>query len=315
MSRTPIVIFLYKRPRHARELLDSLQKCARLTECEIFIYCDGVKNPADLDNVNETRSVAREFGSKNNASIVEREQNMGLARSIVEGVTQMCDQFGRVIILEEDFILHPFFIDFMLQSLDHYAEEEMVSQIAGFTFPINKSTTPDVFFMPIISIWGWATWRRAWNLFSWETQPALERLNTNPKIRYQFDVDGSYPYTDMLRQVAKNQLDAWAILWYWQTFSTNKLTLFPRQSLVWQNGFDDLAAHTKEAWPGMQEPLNSFLQVNWKQPVSFPEVIETNHAVFKNLKRHLRSRSQKSFSENLNFKHVIKRAWSRLSKH
>jgi len=314
MSHCPIVIFLYKRPHHAQQLLDSLQKCSRLEECEVFIYCDGVKKPADAAGVQETRSIADEFASRNNASVVKRGQNMGLARSIVDGVSQMCAQFGRVIILEEDFILHPYFLDFMLQSLDRYADEEKVAQVAGFSFPINRSLGSDAYFMPIISIWGWATWRRAWNLFSWETLPALETLGNNSEIQHKFDVDGSYPYTDMLRQVAKGQLDAWAVLWYWQTFTRNMLTLSPRESLVWQNGFDDSAVHTKEIWVGMQEPINKFLQTNWQPVVSFPKLVETNTAAFENLKNFLRSKSPESPTKVQKFKWSIKKTWSRISK-
>jgi hypothetical protein len=314
MPQTPIVIFLYKRPHHARKLLDSLEKCSRLTECDIFIYCDGVKNPVDLAKVIETRSVAREFASKNNANVVEREHNMGLAQSIVGGVSQMCEKYGRVIILEEDFILHPYFLDFMLQSLDYYAADETVAQVAGFSFPIDKSANTDAFFMPIISIWGWATWQRAWNLFSWDTLSAVEALNANPQIQYKFNLDNSYPYSDMMFQVAKGQLDAWAILWYWQTFSKNKLTLFPRQSLVWQNGFDAAAVHTKEVWPGMQESLDKFLQVKWSNPISFPKNTETDSVAFESLKKFLWSKTQSPPPGIPFFKRLLKRTRAWISK-
>ncbi len=310
MSQTPIAIFLYKRPNHARQLLDSLQRCSRLNECNIYIYCDGVNKPADFVGVQETRSVAREFASKYNVVIQEREQNMGLARSIVGGVTQLCAEYGRVIVLEEDFILHPFFIDFMLQSLDHYANEEDVAQVTGFSFPINKSPNPDAFFLPIVSIWGWATWQRAWNLFSWDALPALETLGADHQLQYRFDLDASYPYTDMMRLVAEGRIDAWAILWYWQTFSANKLTLYPRQSLVWQNGFDAVAVNTKGTWLGMQEPLDSFKQVAWSHSIVFPEAIKTNPVTFENLKEFLRHRPQNTATNHFRFRGVLKRVFS-----
>src|SRR5258706_6040086 len=309
MPQTPIAIFLYKRSDHARQLLDSWQRCSRLNECDIFIFCDGVKNSIDLADVQETRSVAREFATRHNTSIQERKQNMGLAHSIVGGVSQLCMQYGRVIVLEEDFILHPFFLDFMLQSLDYYADEDDISQVTGFSFPINESPKPDAFFMPIISIWGWATWQRAWDLFSWDTLPALETLSSDPKLRYKFNLDNAYPYADMMRLVAEGQLDAWAILWYWQTFSANKLTLFPRQSLVWQNGFDEAAVHTKGAWPGMQEPIGKILEVKWEQHVSFPISVQTNEMAFKDLKSFLRYRSQNTYP--LRLKGMLKRVFSR----
>ncbi len=157
-----------------------------------------------------------------------------------------------MIVLEDDLILHPFFLDFMLQSLDRYANDECVAQVAGFTFPIKMPAKPDAFFLPLTTSWGWATWQRAWKLFSWETESALQMLEADPHMRTRFDLDGAYRYSNMLHLAAEGKVDSWAIRWYWQTFSANKLTLYPRRSLVWQNGFDEFATHTTAARPGIQ---------------------------------------------------------------
>ena len=128
--KTPIAIFAYKRPRHLRQLLDLMLQCERLDECQVHIFCDGAKKPEDAENVRATREVARETAYRlKDTRLIEREENLGLARSIVSGVTELCEQYGRVIVLEDDFILHPFVFDFMLQSLDRYADEEQVAQV------------------------------------------------------------------------------------------------------------------------------------------------------------------------------------------
>ncbi len=288
MYPTPVAVFLYNRPDHARQLLDSLLNCTRLEECGVYLFCDGVKKPEHAAGVQAARAVAREFASRLQARVIEREQNLGLARSIVSGVTELCEQHGRVIVLEDDFILHPFFIDFMLQSLDRYVDDERVAQVAGFTFPIHTLEKPDAFFLPLITSWGWATWHRAWKLFSWDMRSALEMLDADPQLRTRFDLDGAYAFADILRGAAEGHLDSWAIRWYWQTFSANKLTLYPRRSLVWQNGFDETATNTKGAWHGMQAPLNRFIQKQWAYPILFPSSVQSDEIAFENLENFLR---------------------------
>jgi GT2 family glycosyltransferase len=188
-AKTPVVIFAYNRPRHLRQLFDSLLQCTRLDECQVHIFCDGAKKPEHDPGVQAARQSVDKFAPSLNATVVKREHNVGLARSIVSGVTELCEQYGRVIVLEDDFILHPFFLDFMLQSLDCFADEEQVAQIAGFTFPIQTPPKPDSFFLPLTTSWGWTTWQRAWKLFSWETESALQILDADLQMRSRFDLD------------------------------------------------------------------------------------------------------------------------------
>jgi len=285
MSKTPIAVFAYNRPRHLHQLFSSLLQCARLDECQVHIFCDGAKKPEHELGVLAERQVVREFAPLlNNACVIEREKNLGLARSIVSGVTELCKQYGRVIVLEDDLILHPFFLDFILQSLDRYADDECVAQVAGFTFPINTPAKPDTFFLPLTTSWGWATWQRAWKLFSWETGAALQILEADPDMRKRFDLDGAYPYLDMLHQAAEAKVDSWAIRWYWQIFSANKLTLYPRRSLVWQNGFDESATNTISARSDQQPLLDKFLREQWRNPISFPDILHADDIEFDKLK-------------------------------
>ena len=80
MSYCPIAIFTYNRPLHLRQLFDSLLQCARLDECEVFIFCDAAKKPEYEADVKTAREVAREFAlSINNARLIERKENLGLA--------------------------------------------------------------------------------------------------------------------------------------------------------------------------------------------------------------------------------------------
>ena len=288
--KTPLAIFTYNRPKHARQLFESLLHCSRLDECAVYIFCDGPKKPEHEQGVLASRATVHEFALQLKAKVVEHEQNVGLAHSIVNGATDLCGQYGRIIVLEDDFILHPFFLNFMIQSLDRYMHDERVAQVAGFKFPIATHLKPDAFFLPVTSSWGWATWQRAWSSFSWDTGFALNMLDSNPKLSARFDIHGTYPFANMMRLTHEGKLDTWDIQWYWQVFSASRLTLYPRQSLVWQNGFDEVATHTKTPWRGLQSSFDKFIQTKWKDPISFPAFVQVDEVAFESLKSFYRLR-------------------------
>ncbi len=288
-NNSPIAIFTYNRPNHARMLFESLLNCARLDECDLHIFCDGLGSSEHAANVQASRQVVREFAPRLNAvRVIEHDKNLRLAGSIVYGVTELCAQYGRVIVLEDDLILHPFFLDFMLQALDRYQDEERVAQVMGFTFPGKLSTDSDAFFLPFTSSWGWATWQRAWSSYSPDVKPALELLDADPQLRFRFDLDGTYHNTIELRRISQDKLDTWDYQWYWSVFSANKFALFPRRSLVWQNGLDASGTHTKSEWYGLQPSLKKILKEKWTSPVSFPVSVQTNEIAFDNLKNFYR---------------------------
>jgi acetyltransferase-like isoleucine patch superfamily enzyme len=309
---TPIAIFTYNRPSHTRQLFESLLHCCRLDECDVVVFCDGPKKPAQAPQIMASRAVVDEFASRLGAQVLKRQQNMGLARSIVSGVTELCAKYGRVIVLEDDLILHPFFLDFILQSLDLYEDDERVAQVAGFTFPIHVPAKPDAFFLPATSSWGWATWQRAWNLFSWETESALKVLEADRQLRARFDLDGAFPLFDMLRNATAGKVDSWVIRWYWQVFQSGKLVLYPRSSLVWQNGFDNTATHTMAVLPGLPTSIDDFLREQWQNPISFPDTVQANEIALDKVKKFLRSEPSRPRAP---LKGISKRVWLRLIAH
>src|SRR5258708_3100477 len=151
---TPIALFTYNRPDHTRRVLTALKHCARLDECIVHIYCDGPKRPEHAPMVEASRCVVREWVRQENAKVIERTENFGLAKSIVTGVTELCNEYGRVIVLEDDLIVSADFVDYLLQSLDYYANTANVYQITGYMYPIQVTTPAHTFFLPLVSTWG-----------------------------------------------------------------------------------------------------------------------------------------------------------------
>ena len=243
MKLAPIAFFAYKRPEHTQRSLESLSQNEGAASSELFIYCDAAKQPEDIKAVKEVRKVAKSKQWCGKVHIIEHENNIGCADSIIKGVTQTCQQYGRVIVVEDDLILSPYFLNYMNTTLDLYQDEEQVVQISGYMFPVAlKDAKTDALFLPFTTSWGWATWQRAWQDFDPEMR-GYEKLKSNRKLRYKFDLNNSYKYFNMLDSQLNGKIDAWDIRWYLSTFMLNGLTLYPKKSLVQNIGFDGSGTH------------------------------------------------------------------------
>lgn len=289
--KTPLALFVYNRPQYAQAALESLSRCHRLDECQLFIFCDGAKSAEQEQSVAATRQAVRPLAKKLGAEMVERSQNLGLARSIITGVGDLCRQYGRVIVVEDDHLHSPSFIDFMLQGLDRYQDEEKVAQISGYMFPVKQPQKPDAFFLPCTTVRGWATWQRVWSLCDWGANDAPQALQ-DADTRHRFDLEGTYPYTQMLVDRLEGKNNSWGILFYWFMFKANRLTLHPRHSLVWTGGLEGSGIHVRME-DHEQTPRRKVLNFTFEKPLVFPEKIEVDEAAYQRVKKFLRKRHEK----------------------
>ncbi len=286
-KKTPVILFTYKRPLHTARALDSLSRCDRVDECRIYIYCGCAKSPADEAAVKETRRVVLEWQPRLDARIIIEEKNVGCARSIVAGVTEMCNKYGRAIVVEDDLVLDRNFINYMLLALDKYQDAPGVLQVAGFMYPIDDGDLPDTFFLPFMSSWGWATWDRAWKTFNWSVDGWREKLSDRC-ARRRFNLDGTFDFYYMLKETMEGRTDAWDILWYYHIFNLDGKVLYPRRSLVWNGGFDGSGMNcgTKSIY---QPEFEEFKRRNPMAPTAFPEEVGVNEHAFGKVKKYLKS--------------------------
>lgn len=237
----PIAVFAYKRPAHLQRTLEALHRDPLFARSPVHIYCDGARSEADAEQVSQTRDVARRFATPLTRLVV-RDFNHGLRKSIVAGVSELTEAHGRVIVVEDDLVVGDQFLSFMNASLDRYADNDRIDQVSGHQFPVSVPRGDTPLFLPFTTTWGWATWKRAWRHFD----PAAEGyddLCNDRVLRRRFDLDGSYPYFRMLQKQQAGEIDSWGILWYLTMFRRQHLAVFPRQSLVRNEGFDGTGTH------------------------------------------------------------------------
>jgi hypothetical protein len=235
----PIAVFAYNRPAHANRLIDSLLCNELYLRSPVFVYCDGPRGQEDQEAVAQTRKTMRQRLGPH-AKIVESEVNKGLARSIITGVTELCHRYGRVIVLEDDLILHPHCLHFLNAALRRYEGVSEIYHVNAYRYPVPSASRP--YFSRLPSSWGWATWQRAWINFEPDAAK-LARLIRNANLISALDFDGTFPYYEMLQYQALGRIDSWAIRWYASALIHGALALCPNVSQVSNHGFDNSGVH------------------------------------------------------------------------
>lgn len=239
----PIVLFVFARPNHVRRTLDSLARNHLAAQSDLIIYADAAQYEQDAEKVEQVHQIALETTGFRSVRITERKTNFGLARNIIEGVTEVCNEYGRAIVLEDDMVTSPHFLTYMNQGLERFAHESKIISIHGYVYPVRQSL-PEAFFLTGADCWGWATWQRGWALFNPDGQALLDELNQR-MLSSSFDFNGAYPYTRMLENQIKGKNSSWAIRWYASAFLAGKMTLYPGRSLVHNIGNDSSGTHCR----------------------------------------------------------------------
>lgn len=232
----PILLFAYNRLAHTRRCVESLQKNALSAESELFIYADGAKDASIQEEVNLVRDYLHTIRGFKRITLIEREENWGLARNIIDGVTTQVNRYGRVIVLEDDLVVAPYFLQFMNDALEAYKDEPKVGHIQACDFT-QDPTLPDTFLIKWTGSWGWATWSRAWKHFNPDGKALLHELESR-RLTRTFDFNGTYGFTRMLRRQTQGKNNSWAIRWNASLFLKDILSLNVGRSLVQNEGFD-----------------------------------------------------------------------------
>ncbi len=274
--KAPILLFAYKRPSHTSRTLEALQKNDGARDHSVYIYLDGPKCELDIPLVEETRRICRKAQGFRELHVIEREENLGLADSIILGVSEVLSKNEAVIVLEDDIVTSPAFLKFMNNGLEHYFENRRVASIHGYCYPVNG--LPESFFLRGADCWGWATWRRAWSKFRPDAGALLAQIRRE-RLSYRFDLDGAYPFTTMLSNQVAGHISSWAIRWHASAFLENMFTLYPGKSLVANIGLDGSGTHCAED--------RAFeVEINRDLPRIFPGKIEEDEAAKEKIRQY-----------------------------
>lgn len=274
----PILLFVYNRLEHTQRCVNSLLANDLSASSDLFIYADGARDEAAASGVNRVREYIQTIKGFKSVTIVQRDENWGLARNVIDGVTTVVNSRGRVIVVEDDLVLAPYFLQFMNDALETYKDEPRVGHIQACDFT-GDTSLPDTFLIKFTGSWGWATWQRAWKFFNPDGAELLHQLEQQ-RLTRRFDFNGKYGFTRMLRHQIAGKNNSWAIRWNASLFLADILSLNVGRSLVSNEGFDGSGTNC-----GTDDLYSSDL---WLQPLPVNKIspIEENEAARKAFERY-----------------------------
>ncbi len=277
----PIAIFAFNRPGHLSNLFTTLLTNPEAEFSEIYLFIDGPRTHDEKKLTSETKKIGLDFSKFLNLNIFQNEKNLGLSESILGGIDKVLLTHDRVIVLEDDLELSPNFLRFINRGLEVHKSDLSVASIQGFSL-IDLRPPETSYFLRGADCWGWATWSNRWESLVRDPRILLDQLRKR-KLTRNFDLNGAYPYTNLLERNCAGVVDSWAIRWHASMFLEEKFSLYPAKSLVKNMGRDGSGTHggnPKESQPDFTEKP---IEYSWTKPQEIPRFV-------RKLRKKLRSR-------------------------
>ncbi|WP_158141231.1 glycosyltransferase [Vibrio furnissii] len=235
----PVLLFCYDRLDNLRETINELKKNHLANHTPLIIYSDGPKSH-NKKNVEEVREFLHDVNGFLSVTIVENSSNLGLANSVIKGVTEVLEKYDRVIVLEDDIVTNRFFLSYMNSALFEHSENEKISSITGFNYNLNVSEDISCFLYPRSSSKSWATWRRAWNNIEFNIDKLISKWGREKVNKDISKFGDDLPL--LLSMQENNKVDSWAIRFCINQIMNDCYTLYPNRSYVKDIG-DDSGTH------------------------------------------------------------------------
>lgn len=251
-SYAPIIIFAYNRPNVFQQLIESLKANPEFSESEVYIYIDGARDNIDGDkeNVEKVCKIAEVLTSSNNklpdsnnVHIKASAKNNGLAASIIKGVSDVIEKYGKAIVFEDDLCLAPNCLRFMNKGLNKYENDKSIFSICGYTnrFKVPEGYEYDTYVASRSSSWGWATWKDRWDKVDWNLND-WESVRRNKKAYNKW---GGSDCFHMLNSWHDGKTNSWAIRFCYAQFLNKSWSIFPIKSLIKNDGCDGNGTNMK----------------------------------------------------------------------
>jgi glycosyltransferase involved in cell wall biosynthesis len=288
----PIALFVYNRPEHTRRTISYLQKNLLADESRLFIFSDAAKTDNEKAKVEEVRQLLKKVDGFKTIKIIERKENLGLANSIISGVTQLVNDYGKIIVFEDDLISSPFTLQYFNEALTRYADEPKVMHIGAYMYNLRDKNLPQTFFFRAATSWGWATWARAWNDFEPDAGKLISQFDAKKISR--FSIEGTMNFWKQIEGFKAGKNDSWAIRWYASIFLKRGLTLNPSTSLIHNIGNDGTGIHSNKE--------NIYHVQIAKHPVTqFSTEIKEDRQAYQAIKQFLKNRKGSLLQRGLRF--------------
>lgn len=274
-SDVPVALITYNRPKHTYEVLRALR---RNNVKNIYIFSDAPKKQEDAEKVAMIRKLAKTI-NWTEPKIIERTGNLGLARNIIDAVDHVFTENDRLILLEDDCVPQKYFFNFMNTCLRKYKDNDKIFGVSGYTVQIPEHILRqwpyDLYFYPRIGSWGWATWKKAWQLREKDLKAACDKAK-----RESIDIcQGGNDVLKMIDQYLEGSLkDVWTLHWVITVYLNNGYYIYPAVSHVNNIGMDGSGVHI-----GKTDRFET--KIADRGPSRFPDEIIVDEEIYNNFRK------------------------------
>ncbi len=284
MNYAPVAMFVYNRADHFKETYEALAKCEEAKYTDLIIFSDGAKNEKAAEAVEVVRAFAKKIKEEkqfNTVKIVESPVNKGLAKSIIEGVTEVVNEYGSVIVLEDDCACSPYFLKYMNNCLDFFKNNKKIGSISGYApaIPFPEEYKADIFTAYRSCSCSWGTWADRWENVDWELKDFSDFCK-NPSLIKKLNSNGNDRFMRLYRQTKGNG-SSWSVRFGAHLVKNDWLTIYPRYSYIKNIGCDESGVHSKS------EDAEK-MAVDLSKTIKDPRIanVEFNKKIQKTMKKH-----------------------------
>jgi hypothetical protein len=289
----PIALFVYNRPEHTRRTLKFLQANFLAEESRLFIYADAAKTTQEENVVQEVNEIISAIDGFKSIKIIRQKQNLGLAQSIINGVSQLVKEYGKVIVFEDDLLSSPYTLEYFNEALDLYQNSTKLMHISAYMYPLAfADDLPETFVYRAVHSWGWATWERAWVNFNPDIDSLISQFDKQ-KIN-DFSIEGKMNFWKQIIDFKAGKNNSWAIRWYASIFLKNGLSLNPSKSLINNIGHDGTGIHSNVE--------NTYaVEIHQHAIKEFPNTIQENPEAYEMVRDFLSKRKGNIFKRVIRY--------------
>jgi hypothetical protein len=263
MNKSPILFLIFNRPEST---LIVFNKIREYKPSKLYIAADGprIDNINDISLCSQTREIVKSIDWKCEVQYLLREENKGCKIAVSEAINWFFNHEEYGIIIEDDCLPDITFFDFCTNMLEKYINNNNIFSIGGNCFLPKKyrSIESSYFFSKHVEIWGWATWRRAWNLYDVNLTNYPSEIELLKNSNYFDNIDNFQHWNNIFNKLYTNQIDTWDYQWVYTVWVNDGLTILPTKNLVKNIGFNQFATHTKIE--------NKFFENFNIEPITFP---------------------------------------------
>lgn len=245
MERSVIIgVFCYNRVAKLKACMEALLKNPECVSMDIVFFSDGYKLEADKDAVLEVRRYIDSIKGFRKVIRHYRDRNLSTGPNFQEGLTFLSNNYDEFIIVEDDLIVSPNYLKYLLDGLGFYRRDNTVFCVTAYVFPINYKQYPyDTIVYKRFCSYGWAGWSDRFTTVVWDKLALKELMNTSPGFKKRLNAEG-YDLVRMLKKQISGVISTWDIQMQTHIAENRLKVIYPVLSKVSNVGFDEESTNT-----------------------------------------------------------------------